>query len=167
MTKAKKAFVLTDNKGYSLIEITMVLGLITILVVASLSLYNYRVAPTTWAASHYDTYNGVVAQLNTCKSDRGGSFPVAPAAASITAATTTTTNSALSPYVGTASPDIAAWTYQCAAGATGATIIITDTAPSTDATLMLLQKINNNGSGATATNIVVSGVQIVIPGTCS
>ncbi|HXW69725.1 MAG TPA: prepilin-type N-terminal cleavage/methylation domain-containing protein [Dissulfurispiraceae bacterium] len=162
--------VFRNRKGYSLIEISLVLALIAVLVGGAFLLYNNRVAPATWSSSKYDTFNGVFAALNTCKNDRGGTYPAAAAAGSITAADTTTVPGALSPYVGSASADISTWTYKCLSAGTSALIAIVDSGtPSADAQGMLVNKINNSGNGAL--NAAISSgsvVTVTITGTtCS
>ena len=116
----REVFDFWGEKGYSLIEISLVLALIAVLGGGVFLLYNNRVAPATWSSSQYNTFNSVLAALNTCKNDRGGTYPAAASAGSITAAGTTTTSGALSPYVGSNSTDISTWTYQCVSGGTSA-----------------------------------------------
>jgi prepilin-type N-terminal cleavage/methylation domain-containing protein len=138
-----------DEEGYSLIEISLVLALIAVLAGGVFLLYNNRVAPATWSSSKYDSFNGVLTALNTCKNDRGGTYPAAAAAGSITAAGTTTVSSALSPYVGSNSTDVSDWTYQCVSGGNAAVIDIVDSAtPNADAQNILINKINNAGNSA-------------------
>ena len=135
-------------------------------------LYNNRVAPATWSSAKYNTFNSVLAALNTCKNDRGGTYPAAATAGIITTAATTTTPGALSPYVGANSTDISTWTYQCVSGGTSAVIAIVDSStPNADAQGMLANKINNAGNGALSS--VITGptgtiVTVTISGTtCS
>lgn len=160
-----------EEKGYSLIEISLVLALIAVLTGGVFLLYNNRVAPATWSSSKYDMFNGVLTALNTCKNDRGGTYPAAAAAGSITAAATTTVSGALSPYVGSNSTDISDWTYQCVSGGTTALIAIADSAtPNADAQGMLVNKINKSGNNALSAAITTSGsvVTVTITGTtCS
>ena|GEM_PF-2316507 len=171
--KVKKASeVMFTVEGYSLIEISLVLALIAVLGGGVFLLYNNRVAPATWSNSQYNTFNGVLAALNTCKSDRGGTYPAAATAGSIIAPGTTTVTGALSPYVGSNSADIIKWTYQCVSGGTSAVIAIVDSAtPNADAEGMLVNKINNAGNGAL--NAAITGttdtvVTVTIAGTtCS
>ena len=152
-----------EEKGYSLIEISLVLALIAVLGGGVFLLYNNRVAPSTWSSSKYNTFNSVLAALNTCKSDRGGTYPAAATAGSIIApGTTTTVSGALSPYVGSNSTDISTWTYQCISGGTSAVIAIVDAAtPNVDAQGMLVNKINNAGNGALSAVITGSTGTIV------
>ncbi len=173
--KVKKASevmctVFRNRKGYSLIEISLVLALIAVLAGGVFLLYNNRVAPATWSSSKYDTFNGVLAALNTCKSDRGGTYPAAASAGSITEASTTTVSGALSPYVGSASADISTWTYKCVSSGTSAFIAIVDSGtPNADAQGMLVNKVSNSGNSALSA-VITNGttVTVTISGTsCS
>ena len=159
-----------EEKGYSLIEISLVLALIAVLGGGVFLLYNNRVAPATWSSSKYDAFNGVLAALNTCKNDRGGTYPAAAAEGSITAAATTTANGALSPYVGANSADISKWTYQCVSAGTSALIAIVDSGtPNADAQGMLVNKVSNSGNSALSA-VITNGttVTVTISGTtCS
>ncbi len=160
------------EKGYSLIEISLVLALIAVLGGGVFLLYNNRVAPATWSSSQFNTFNGVLAALNTCKNDRGGTYPAAASEGSIIAPGTTTTSGALSPYVGSNSADISKWTYQCVSPGTSASIAIVDSGtPNADAQGMLVNKINNSGNGAlnaTITGTTGTIVTVTITGTtCS
>ena len=47
-----------EEKGYSLIEISLVLALIAVLGGGVFLLYNNRVAPATWSSSKYEDTNG-------------------------------------------------------------------------------------------------------------
>ncbi len=162
--------VLRNRKGYSLIEISLVLALIAVLGGGVFILYNNRVAPATWSSSQYNTFNSVVAALNTSKNDRGGTYPAAASAGSITSGATTGAANALAPYVGSNSADISKWTYTCVSPNSTAVIAIVDSAtPNSDAQGMLVNKINNAGNSALSAVITnTTTVTVTISGTtCS
>ncbi|MGD0282545.1 MAG: type II secretion system protein [Dissulfurispiraceae bacterium] len=172
MKKASEVMftVFMNRKGYSLIEISLVLALIAVLGGGVFLLYNNRVAPSTWSSSKYDQFNSALAALNTAKNDRGGTYPAAASAGSITSGSTTGTPNALAPYEGSNSTDINKWNYTCISGGTTATIAIIDTStPNADAQNMLINKINSAGnSNVSAALTNATTVTVTITGTtCS
>jgi len=159
-----------NQKGFTLIEMGLVIAVVSIIVIGLYSYYTNRIQPGAWASAKLDTFNSVVSTLNTCKNDRGGTYPAAAAAGAITTAATTTSAGAVSSYVGSASTDISNWTYQCVAAGTTMKIAIVDTAtPSTDAQTVLINKITNAiGAAATGTATNATTTTITISGTtCS
>ncbi len=160
-----------SQKGFTLIEIGLVLSIFAIAIIALYGLYANRTKPQSWAQAKLDTFNGVMSSLNICQGDRGGTYPAAAAAGVITTAATTSPAGAVSAYVGSASTDINTWTYQCVAAGTTMKIAIVDTAtPSTDAQTMLCNKITNAYGAAvvTACTPTANTTTVTISGTtCS
>ncbi len=154
------------HRGFSLIELVMVLAVIAILSGVAITIFNNRVAPANWAQVNNDRFNSVMQQLNICKADHGNTYPAAPGAASITAAGTTSVPSAVSAYVGSASTDINNWTYQCVAAGQNLLIAVIDGGtPSSDAQNILVTKINNTYGAGTAVITSATTVTAKITGT--
>ena len=144
------------EKGYSLIEFAITMGLVALVVGGVFAAYKFRVAPVAWTSSKFDTFNSVMAGLQTAQNSRGMAYPAQATAAGILTVTT------LAPYVGSASTDISNWTYQCpsGSGSTLTLVIVAPDAPNTDALNMLKDKISysvpNSTVSVNTTNMTVT-----------
>lgn len=132
------------------------MGLIALIAGGVFAAYKFRVAPAAWTSSKFDTFNSVMAGMQTAQNSRGMTYPAQATAAGILTVT------ALAPYVGSSSTDISNWTYQCPAGS-GSTltlVVIAPDAPNTDALNMLKDKIYYSVPNSTvtvnATNMTVT-----------
>lgn len=156
--KSGKLFLrcLRNEKGYSLIEFAITMGLVALVAGGVFAAYKFRVAPAAWATSKFDTFQSVDGGIETSKNSRGMAYPAQATAAAFTSV------ASLIPYIGSASTDINGWTYQCPSGSgqTMTIVINVADAPNTDAQNMLKDKVSNMLANSTVTlsgnNLTVS-----------
>ena len=145
-SEAAVKFVRTQ-RGYSLIEFAITMGLVALVAGGVFAAYKFRVAPAAWTSSKFDTFNSVMAAIETAKNSRGLIYPAQATAASFPTVT------ALAPYIGSSSTDVNNWTYQCVSGS-GSTlnlVVIAPDAPNADALNMLKDRISSAVPNSTVT----------------
>ncbi|MBF0557240.1 MAG: prepilin-type N-terminal cleavage/methylation domain-containing protein [Nitrospirae bacterium] len=146
------------QRGYSLIEFAITMGLVALVAGGVFAAYKFRVAPAAWTSAKFDIFNSVLAAAQTAQAARGNAYPAQASAAALT-------SSALAAYVGSTSTDISNWTYQCS-GSNLTLVVVVPDAPSGDSVSMLKDRISYSVPNSTVTNSANSVTVAISPVNC-
>lgn len=143
----------SDRKGFTLVEMGLVLGALAIFVLTIFVIYRFFIQPGSYADNKMRMFQATIGSVENAKASNGGAYP--------TQAVGTLSTSAIASYVGGASNNqIASWTYGCTPAGTAGTLTIgisVADAPGNDAINILTDKVGSQNWTTTyvpATNML-------------
>jgi len=143
-----------SERGFSLVEMGIVLSIFTIIVAGVYYIYKQRIEPNTWATSKFNTINSVLTAIEQAKSSRGGVYPAYNGAI--------TNSNVLVNYLtrdGVSSNDLMGVQYSCDAGVNkNLTITVPVNDGSKSGIQVLIDKLTSAGlqAGVNGSNLVVT-----------
>lgn len=155
------------SRGFTLIEMVLVLAGLVIFLSVVFAVYRSRVEPNSWASNKFQTFQSVVSALESAKSANGGAYP---AATNVSLSNSTAPSDPKAKLVwsavtgGVPTSDINGWTYSCSGNTITLTVDLSDR-PTSAAGNIFVSSVNSNtpfsgtwdGSSATV-NFTRAGV---------
>jgi len=142
----KREFKNKKSKGFTLIEMILVLAALVTFLALVFTIYKNRIEPSRWSSDKFRTFQSVVAALETAKSANGGAYPAASNVDLSTAPTDNDPKKKLVWYAvtgGSPSADIIGWKYTCSGSTLAITVSINDK-PSEAAAGVFIESVKNN-----------------------
>jgi len=146
-----------NKKGFTLIEIALVLAVAALIILGVFVLYKYQIEPSRYVSDNAKKLTNFITGVEQAKSYNGGAYPVV-AVADITDLSTkpSNTNKAVLLWQavtgGQTAPQLKNWDYDCVSTATIVNAIgeFSDT-PNTELLNLIANQVQNNASGWTCT----------------
>ena len=147
------------SKGFTLIEMILVLAALVTFLALVFSIYKNRIEPSRWSSDKFQVFQSVVAALESAKSANGGAYP---AASNVDLGSSTVPDNPKAKLVwyavtgGSPSSDIVGWEYSCSDGNLEITVSLADR-PSYAAAGVFIESVKNN-LGFTVSSVSVNSV---------
>ena len=134
------------SKGFTLIEMILVLAALVTFLTLVFTIYKNRIEPSRWSSDKFRVFQSIVVALESAKSANGGAYPAATNVDLGSSSVPEDPKAKLVWYAvtgGSPSLDVAGWAYSCSESNLDITVNITDK-PSEAAAGVFIESVKNN-----------------------
>ena len=145
-----------NKKGFTLIEIALILAVAALLVLGVFTLYKFQIEPSRYVSSGASKFTNFIIAIEQAKAYNGGAYPVVAVAEITDLSVKPTAAKAILLWQavtgGQTAPHLKNWDYDCVSTETTANAIasFSDT-PNTELLNLIANQVQNNVSGWTCT----------------
>ena len=141
------------SKGFTLIEMILVLAVLVTFLALVFTIYKNRVEPSRWANNKFQTFQSVIAAIENARSANGGAYPASSSPFDLDSSDAPTNDKQKLVWYavtgGSPTSDLAGWKYACDSGNLDITVGVSDKPAAGDAAITVFTESVKNNLGFT------------------